>query len=336
MFAVLDLLPTNPGDWWTAISAVVTAVALWYAIRGTRYAAETVRIEQTPVITLEYQHAQGTVWLRNLGRGVALMAFVTDEDGKLVQAVSGLAANGAAEIPASGIEFSLFSGNFIYAQDIAGRWVRTFAVYRGLRRSENTQFNNRIDGPIWKWRVPRGALRELKHRHRSALQHMHVLGSYFHPEAWMHSVNNAIARTRRAFLRSWHGVGEASRGRQFASRSPVAATESGVSVEDRAAWPVDVDGYIECSKAPRLARQLSCAWEADQLVCEILVLGGPFPPDVRGLLVIDRSAYDALPSSRDDRNSAIRERFDRYICGRRPQEPFVFRLRKIGPAVMNL
>ena len=65
------LVPTTPGEWWTAIAAIVTAVAVVYAIRGTRYAASTLRIEQTPVLTLEHKHDDDSIRLRNIGRGVA-------------------------------------------------------------------------------------------------------------------------------------------------------------------------------------------------------------------------------------------------------------------------
>jgi hypothetical protein len=87
MLSWFDFLkPANAGEWWTVIAAAATAVAVIYTIRVTWYAAGTVRIEQTPVLTLEHDHDTDTVLLRNLGRGVAFVAFITDEDGALVQA----------------------------------------------------------------------------------------------------------------------------------------------------------------------------------------------------------------------------------------------------------
>jgi hypothetical protein len=335
MLGWLDFLkPTNAGEWWTAIAAVATAVAVIYAVRATWYAASTVRIEQTPVLTLEHDHETDTVLLRNLGRGVAFVAFITEEDGTLVQVSPAIAPGDARRIDTGGMELSIFSGHFIYGEDIAGRWVRTFAVYRGLKRSDRAQFNNRIGGSIGKWQVPRKALRELRRSHRSALQHIHALGGYFNAEAWSHWVTTRTVQRRIAFFKWWHAIGEPRRVGRFSGRADKHEIRQ-VAVEERVKWPVDVDGLIDCWKGPRIARQLSCEWEDDVLVCEVLIQSGALPRDARGLLVIERAAYDTLPVDRSERNDWIRGRFDKYICGLRPQDCFVFVLGRIGPWLIN-
>lgn len=329
------LKPANAGEAWTAIAAIVAALALFFAARSAWYAARTLRIEQTPVLTLEHEHDSDRVVIRNVGRGVTFVAFVTDEDGNLLDASSAIAPGEATSVDATKIEFSPFKGQFVYGQDIAGRWTRTFAVYQGLERSKLGQFNNRIDGTIGRWRRPRRALRDLRRSHRSILQHVHKLGGYFNTEAWSYWLTAIGVQTRIAFFKWWYGIGERSRLRRFSGRADKHPSNQ-VPPEKRALWPIDIDGLMDCWKGPRFVRQLSCEWESDLLVCEIFVHSAALPYAGRGLLVIERAAYGLLSEEeRDTRSDLVRRKFGRYICGLRPKDRFAFVLRKFGPWLIN-
>jgi hypothetical protein len=336
-----NLAPTNPTEWWTAIgamataaSAILTVLAVFFAVRATRYAAQTVRIEQTPLLLLEHRHDDDSVVVRNLGRGIALNVVVTKEDGEFAASVSAIGPDQAVKIGTSGISFSLFEGQFIYGHDINGRWTRTCASYRGLRRSERNEFWNRVDGPIRQSRVPRKARRELRNVERSALEHLNAVTSYFTLEGWAHRRERVYVASRIGFFRWWQGVGEKRRVAKFSRRADTRPANA-VPVEERAAWVLDVNGLLDCWKGPRIVNQLSCAWEGDTLVCEIHIRSGALPIEARGILAVRRSALEALPEDRAERNDKVRRRFDKYICGLRPQQRFAFVLRRLGPFVIN-
>lgn len=72
------LLPDNSGELWSALGAA-TALALFFAARSASQATKALRFEQRPVVYLDNAKT-GEVVLRNAGRGVALNAYLTDED----------------------------------------------------------------------------------------------------------------------------------------------------------------------------------------------------------------------------------------------------------------
>jgi hypothetical protein len=103
--------------------------------------------------------------------------------------------------------------------------------------------------------------------------------------------------------------------------------------QDAATWPVDVSGDLRCWKGLRSARQTSCAWVDDHLVCQVELRSGPSSDPVQGLFCIQRGAFDSIPL--DHRTEALKRKLERYVCRLRPQTWFVFELRRLGPFLIN-
>ena len=82
------LVPKDAAEFWTAASAIATAVAVWLAYLAARLAARALTLEQTPVINLV--RAGDDAELRAVGPGLALNV--------LLPVISAFAASVKADI----------------------------------------------------------------------------------------------------------------------------------------------------------------------------------------------------------------------------------------------
>jgi hypothetical protein len=323
------LIPANAAESWTAAAAIATAVAVWFTWRAITYSARTLSFEQMPIVNLD--RAGDGATLVNVGRGTGLNVLLTDDDGKFLASASAVRPDGRVAVSLSAV--SADEGFDAYAQDSAGRWFYTRAVYNGLSWTDGLGFTNSFRGRIAAWRVPRKARRELRRQSESGWEYLQVISSYSNFRAWQFRAKNWWKWVRIDLPRLVERWPEARRLAQYGARDDAAAGRL-VPPDERAAWDIDVDGIVPCWKGRRTVRQLSCAWEAGILICEV-ELRQEIRRLVRGLIRISRDAFDRLPTDRDSRHKQVRRKFSAYVCRLRPDQPFVFNLRTFGPFSIN-
>ena len=320
------LVPQDAGQFWTAASAIATVLAVFIAYIAARYAARALRLGQTPIVNLV--RAGDDAELHSVGPGLALNVLLTDDERCYVSSTFALRPGDRVRVARTDLRDS--DGFYIYAQDLSGRWFCTRAVYQGLVWSDGLDVANTFRGRIASWRVPRAARRQLRLTSETSLDYLRAVSSYWTLRGWALRARNWGTWLRIDLPRWLWSFPDARRVERFRERVAAAMPTPG----DRTTWLVDIDGEIACWKGPRRARQLSCQWEANDVVCDVELrteVGAP----VRGLLCIHRAAFDALPRDRAQRSHVLRRKFGRYVCRLRPRAPFVFELRKVGPFLVN-
>lgn len=299
---------------------VVTSITLLYAVRSARLAGQAVEIEQRPLLGLE-RTAEGVV-VQNSGRGLAINVFVTTEDGSIADAFSTLRGGQDRAVRQNQISRGIASGNAIYYQDVAGRWHQTKCVCRGMNGGP---FGNKFMGRVPSRRVPRDVRKRVRLAGRSAWEHFQRLESSFTFDSWALRFGTWGTKLRIGLFRWYHGIAEARRFAKFGHligggqhRAP------GTSPDPD--WPINVDIVADCWKGQRDVFQRGAAWVEDDVVCEVRVSIIPTHA-VDGIVRISRDAFELLGPDPDTRNRAVQARFRRYLCGLRPERPFVFSLR---------
>jgi hypothetical protein len=135
-------------------------------------------------------------------------------------------------------------------------------------------------------------------------------------------------------VQGWYGLGEANRQRLFDARLQIWVQSMSGAPTTRPSDPIiDLNANIRCWKRENLVRQRDCGWEGEYLVCEVTI--GSDIRNIRGLICISRGAYRLLPSDPARRTKFVQSRVRSYICGLRPDQPFVFVLRRVGPFLVN-
>jgi hypothetical protein len=321
------LLPTSPGEWWTAISAVVTAMALVYAVRSARLAAQAVEVEQRPLLGLE-RTSDGVV-IRNSGRGLAMNVFVTTDSGSIADSLSTVQGGLDCSVREGQLSRGIESGNTIHYQDIRGRWHQTKSVCRGVNGGP---FGNRFVGRVRWWRVPGVVRKRVRVAGRSAWEHFQRLESSFTFDSWALRFGRWGTSLRIGLMRWYHGLGESRRFARFGHLIGRQHRAPGSSPDPE--WPINVDMLADCWKGQRDVFQRGAEWLDDNVICEVRVTTGPTHA-VDGIVRISRGAFNRLGSSSDERSKVVQARFRRYLCGFRPRRSFVFSLRSWPFGLIN-
>lgn len=324
------LIPQSPADFWPAAAAVASALAAVFAYRAVRVALKALGLEQTPILSL--RRSGDNAIIVNEGRGLALDVLVIDGEGDYVISFSTLGAG--KKVPVSRRLVSSGDAFDIFSRDIAGRWNRTRAVYKGLRWDDDSDFANNFRGRAYALSIPRKAKRRARTAGITALEYYRAATSYFSALGWSLRTERWWSLARIGIPRSLVRLPEWYRFRQlgrFDDELPAVHPQ----IQDRALWPVDVDGLVTCWKGAQLVRHVTCVTTEEGDVISNVVIAGLGSEPIRGLVIVKKSAFDALPQDREQRKDDIWRRFSRYLCRLRPKAPFVFSLRKIGPILLN-
>lgn len=262
---------------------------------------------------------------------MALNVLLTDDEGNYLMSVAAIRPDQAATVRLRDLKDNY--SFYVYAQDLSGKWYRTRAAYQGLTWDDGLGVANSFRGRLLTWRVPRKARGELDRTSETSWEYYQAVSSYFTIRGWVLRRNRFGIWIRIDLWRWLWSFPNARRVTRFRDRigAPIAAP---AAPEQRGAWPLEVDGEFACWKGPRQARQLSCQWEGEYLVCDVDLRSG-IPGGVRGLICIERRAFEALPQDKARRSDLIRRKYGRYVCRVRPSGPFVFELRKMGPWLIN-
>lgn len=164
-------LPLGPNDTWTMIGALAALVALaaavWYAVTT----AQMFRRDHRPMVRVVWSTAPNVVLLKNMGRGPAFGAVLTDAKKRNVstKSVDVVEPLGPPRVDPEGPSESTRPGRrahhlntsieadsdyYLYYQDIVGRWHKTTARLSGNRFANRFSFLG-TSGYFWgRWRVP--------------------------------------------------------------------------------------------------------------------------------------------------------------------------------------
>lgn len=142
--AIPPIYPDTAGATWTMATAVVGLLALAAAVWYAHTTAQMFRRDHRPMVRVVWSRRPKAILLKNMGRGTAFGAVLSNTSGrrvsgKPVDAVEPLGA-GAQEserigrVPHALVEQPLQGQTYwLHYQDITGRWHRTVATLEAGR-----------------------------------------------------------------------------------------------------------------------------------------------------------------------------------------------------------